>query len=143
MNQNILEGMARAFFACAWADQAEEEGISLQGEIMDQIPLAIDPAAMHAAHTLYMDFERNLHDAHGEHDTLCGDFVREYGVDKMEGVTLKEREKLFGHYAAMQAMGHGVGLWEYCAHQISDHVPYTEFGSYSLERDYFLGGVEL
>ena len=32
-----------AFFASAWADQQEENGHSLSGEIMDQLPDTVDP----------------------------------------------------------------------------------------------------
>ena len=138
MNQNILKGMALAFFASAYADQADEAGKPLRGEIMDQLPDEIDHAAIHAAKTLYIQFERAFNEFHGEWESLDGDYIRTYGIEKMWGNSQKENEQLFGHYAAMQAMGHGVGLWEYCAHQISDHVPYIEFGAYSLEKDYFL-----
>lgn len=137
MNNNILQGMAKAFFASAYADMAEEAGKPLRGEIMEQLPEEIDPAAIGAAKALYMDFERALHSAHGENDLLDGDFVDGDGVRHMPGDTIEERRQAFGHYAAMQAMGHGVGLWEYCAHQIYDHIPAIEFGSYSLEKDYF------
>jgi hypothetical protein len=46
--------------------------------------------------------------------------------------------ELFGHYLAMQAMGHGVGL-ESFGRAVRDaiNVPYVEFGSHSLECDYF------
>lgn len=83
---------ARAFFASAWADMVEENGATLQGEIMDQMPAEIDPAAM------------------------------EY----------------FGHYAAMQAMGHGVGLHDAFGQDayLAITVPDLEFGSCHLERDY-------
>lgn len=37
---------ARAFFASAWADAVEENGATLRGEIMDQLPDAIDSAAI-------------------------------------------------------------------------------------------------
>lgn len=137
MNNNILKGMALAFFASAYADQADEAGEPLRGQIMDQLPDIIDPAAIHAAKTLYIQFERAFIDFHGEPDTLDGDYIHLHGISHMEGNSDAENEQLFGHYAAMQAMGHGVGLWEYCPHQISDHVPHIEFGSHSLEKDYF------
>ena len=81
---------AKAFFASAWADAADESEDSPIGagtEIFDVMP-----------------------------DTI----------------------ESFGHYAAMQAMGHGVGLNDAfgdCAEFIA--VPYVEFGSHSLEKDYF------
>lgn len=143
MNKLILQDMARAFFASAFADQAEDCDQPLSGEIMDLLPPDIDDSAIHAARTLYCDFERKLNDAHGcDEDgariTLDGAFVWLHGVEQMEGRADIENAELFGHYAAMQAMGHGVGLSDYgVAHQIYDHVPYLEFGSYSLSLDYF------
>jgi hypothetical protein len=132
----IIEGMAKAFFASAWADQHEEEyreacdtgkkapflrqyGTLSGVEIFDVMPKTIDPAAKHAAQTLMMDMERQnkatvevLYAAHPATLTPAN----------------------WGHYAAMAAMGHGVGLWEYTDAVI---VPHVEFGSHSLERDYF------
>lgn len=47
--------------------------------------------------------------------------------------------EFFGHYAAMQAMGHGVGLADAFGDTVSDQVkvPYIEFGHLSLSKDYF------
>jgi hypothetical protein len=126
MNQDILNAMAKAFFASAWADQAEEAGESLSGkEIFDVMPAIIDKHAWHAARILYMQMQ---------------------AVNGVSMETLYERAKLesgnpdfpikdFGHYAAMEAQGHGVGLFDYGIFGIM--VPYIEFGSHSLERDYF------
>ena len=125
--KEIKKGMALAFFACAYADQAEECGQPLRGEIMDQLPATIDTAAIHAADTLYFQFEQNLG------LRLTDAYVFIHGIENMPG----KEPQTFGHYAAMQSMGHGVGLWEYCPSQLHDKVPYIEFGSYSLERDYF------
>jgi hypothetical protein len=46
--------------------------------------------------------------------------------------------EMFGHYAAMQAMGHGVGLHDAFGSDIHDKIkiPYVEFSSCSLEKDY-------
>lgn len=137
INDRILTGMAKAFFASAYADQADENDSPLSGEIMDQLPSEVDPAAIHAAETLYWQFEQALQ-GQGNGITLDGAYVWLHGVEAMEGDTDDEKARLFGHYAAMQAMGHGVGLWEYAvAPQIEERVPYIEFGSHSLERDYF------
>ena len=116
--ESILRGMARAFFASAWADQADECGESLRGEILDQIPADFDPAAIRAADTLLKDIES----LHGPIES-----VYESNRGGLDWIT-------WGHYAAMQAMGHGVGLWEY---GIEARIPYVEFGSHSLEKDYF------
>lgn len=129
LKAQILNGMARAFFASAWADQCEECGHSamLSGkDIMDLLPKRIDPAALHAAKTLQFDMERK----HGK--PIAELFAANPG--KPEGRDKPLTAERWGHYAAMQAMGHGVGLWEW---GIDLEIPYCEFGSHSLERDYF------
>lgn len=135
--QTILDGMARAFFACAWADACEEAGEEqmLSGaEIMHRMPADIDPAAIHAAHTLSMQIES----AHpGCHDGIAQIFKACTLMDQT-GADRTLTPDLFGHYCAMQAMGTGVGL-ESFGHAVRDavRVPYIEFGSHSLSRDYF------
>ena len=124
---------ARAFFASAWADAAEdaENGPSLSGcEIMEVMPVDIDPAAIHAARTLRMGIER----ANGASvDTIFGAIQCIAEGDRP--ITME----FFGHYAAMQAMGHGVGLNDAFGSEVyrTIKVPYCEFGQHSLERDYF------
>ena len=124
---------ARAFFASAWADAADESDDSPIGpgtEIMDVMPSEIDPAAIHAAQTLRMDMER-----------INGATIDEL-MTRIESMAHGDRPatlEYLGHYAAMQAMGHGVGLHDAFGSEVHDsiRVPYCEFGSHSLERDYF------
>ena len=120
---------ARAFFASAWADMVEENGATLRGEIMDQMPELLDPAAIHAARTLRMDIERTNGKTIDEMMVLI---VRDGAGDRINDA------ETFGHYAAMQAMGHGVGLYDALGCDIHGaiKVPYVEFGSCSLENDY-------
>lgn len=141
--EQIKNGMTVAFFACAYADQAEECGQPLSGEIMDQLPSVIDPAALHAADTLvkgiidkFVFVEPGLSDG--------GKLLRVYIYVSNKWLASEDQgdreltPELFGHYCAMQAMGTGVGL-ESFGSSVRDavRVPYVEFGSYSLERDYF------
>lgn len=130
--EQILQHMALAFFASAFADMAEECDQPLSGEIMNQLPQVIDPAAIHAARTLCLGIER----AHGV--TIDALF------NGLEPIWAGDREysaSIFGHYCAMQAMGHGVGLYDAGGDSVHDcvKIPYTEFGSHSLENDYFQG----
>lgn len=115
----IRKAMAKAFFASAWADLADQHDVNLSGcEIFDVMPDVIDPAAYHAADTLIMDTEReNTRDIATLHLQNTGDLS----------------PSDWGHYAAMSAMGHGVGLYDYTK---AVRVPYVEFGDHSLERDY-------
>lgn len=124
---------AKAFFASAWADAADESEDSTIGagtEIFDGMPDEIDPAAMHAAKTLRMDIERKNGRSISE--------LMFYIEDAGDGDRPNEME-YFGHYAAMQAMGHGVGLGDAFGSDVREHIkiPYVEFGTYSLEKDYF------
>jgi hypothetical protein len=135
----IKASMAKAFFASAWADLQEEKdaddetAVNLSGrEIMDVMPADIDPAAIHAANTLAMDMERTNAKPLAD--------IYHYAIEVKEFCkgdrTLNE--EFFGHYCAMQAMGHGVGLDDAFGNAVYEaiKVPYVEFGSYSLEKDY-------
>lgn len=123
---------AKAFFASAWSDAAEESEDSPVGagtEIFDVMPDTIDPAALHAARTLRMDIEA----ANAQTIDALMQYIERHAKGDRDATI-----EFFGHYAAVQAMEHGVGLNDAfgdCAEFIA--VPYVEFGSYSLEKDYF------
>ena len=135
MKNEIESAMAKAFFASAWAEQCEEcgHGNILSGnEILDLIPDEIDPAAIHAAETLYMDMERV--------NNVSIEELFERAVYLHGGYADRNpTPENFGFYCAMQAMGHGVGLVDAFGAQARDsiQIPYVEFGGYSLEKDYF------
>ena len=143
MKNEILDGMARAFFACAWAEQceeAEQESMLSGREIMEIMPDKIDPAAIHAAKTLAMDFIRAqpyLMKWGADLDLLNRTFISAKLLDRA-GADRELTPELFGHYLAMQSMGTGVGL-ESFGYAVRDFftVPHVEFGGYSLEKDYF------
>lgn len=129
--EKIQRSMALAFFGCAYADQAEESGNALAGEIMDQLPDEIDPAAIHAAKTLMSDM------ANANMASVDALYIQAEECET-DGGDRELTPELFGHYCAMQAMGTGVGLESFgSAIRDAIHVPYVEFGSHSLERDYF------
>ena len=123
---------AKAFFASAWADQCEDSdnaGMLSGREIFNIMPDEIDPAATHAAKTLRMGIEAS--------NAQTIDVLMQY-IERNANGDRDATIESFGHYAAMQAMGHGVGLLDAfggCAKFIA--VPYIEFGSHSLEKDYF------
>lgn len=137
ITEQIELAMAKAFFASAWADQVDESDDpnkpNLSGrEIMDVLPEKIDPAALHAARTLLMDMESAAGTVM-QHIYEQARFCR----DETMGDRLLTPE-MFGHYCAMQAMGHGVGLADAFGQEVADAivVPYVEFGMGSLEIDY-------
>ncbi|RQH02739.1 hypothetical protein [Paraburkholderia dinghuensis] len=142
LHDEILRGMARAFFASAYADQydeADKPGFRMSGrDFMDVIPGETDPAALHAARTFAMGLCSENHCV-----ALDELFMRCSATHSYEPVRRRgDREltpDLFGHYLAMQAMGHGVGLRDAFGDVVYQavKVPYVEFGGYSLERDYF------
>jgi hypothetical protein len=121
----IVDAMARAFFVEAWARNEEEKpkfrergygGHGHQVDIMDVAPRT-NAAANAAAKELAKDIER----ANGRSLTsLYTTAVAQEGHRKEPNPTD------FGHYLAMQAMGHGVSWWD-------DHpkfpmtVPYHDF----------------
>lgn len=130
IRDEFVHHAAMAFFASAYADMADEAGQSLSGEIMDQLPNEIDIAAMHAANTLAMQIENSNK---WEIEVLFAHIASEGNGDRPNTV------EYFGHYAAMQAMGHGVGLGDAFGAKVEKfiNVPYIEFGAYSLAKDYF------
>lgn len=103
LDNPIIKGMALAFFADAFANAAEEVGWAFPAgaEIMEYLPDDIHPDAIDAATTLW---------------------------EKLNG---NETLDLFGHYAAMQFMGHGVGLEEFLD---KANIPYGE--SICLDDEY-------
>jgi len=127
---SFIHYVSRSLFASAWAEQQEENGCSLGDEIMDQIPDVIDPAATHAAVTLAFDIERI-------NSKSIAKMMED--IESIGNGDRPETMEYFGHCAAMQAMGHGIGLYDAFGKDVYKliKVPYIEFGSYSLERDYF------
>lgn len=142
LSQQIRIGMAKAFFCSAYADMAEESDNCpdmTDRDWMDVLPGVIDPAALHAAATLLNDMCRvnNVTD-------IAMLYSRARHVSNDSGwLAQGDREFTganFGHYCAMQAMGHGVGLADAFGQAAYDaiEVPYVEFGAHSLSVDYFL-----
>ena len=107
-DQLVIDGMARALFANAWADAAEQKGISLSGqEILDVMPM-VTPAAKEAATRLAQEFER-----------LNGKPVSELFDEAMQADGIKDgrtgtddQAREFGHYLALQAVGAGVSWFD-------------------------------
>lgn len=133
IKQEFIRHASLAFFASAWADQCEESenaGLLSGQEIMDVMPTDTDPAAIRAGESLLVDTERlNMCSIEA---LMC--VVVELGNGDRE-TTIEH----FGHYCAMQAMGHGVGLRDAFGVKVCERikVPHVEFSGYSLSADYF------
>lgn len=152
----IHNAIAKAFFACAYANQYEEcdnPGFSISGcDFFDVLPDVIDPAALHAADTLVMDFIR-CNDALTLGDLFHrAELTHEKAIERFESASDDEnrceandigskelKSEHFGHYLAMEAMGTGVGLSDAFGSLVASafKVPSVEFGGYSLEKSYF------
>lgn len=140
ISAEIRHNMARAFFASAWADQCDESDNSgmLSGiEIMDHMPEEIDPAATRAAN----DLESHFLALNRQFTCLAGvlDYLQTVAP---AGGDRDRTAEMLGHYLAMQAMGHGVGLSDAFGEEMAGavRVPYLEFGACHLDHNYFGGG---
>ena len=131
----ILEHMAKAFFACAWADYSEQVGphYPAGAEILDVMDDEGDDAATKAAAGLANELAK-------KHGLPISEIFRQ-AVAISEANNAGDRERtpeMFGHYAAMGAMGHGVGLWDALGGAACDFVEskgkcYMEFSMYDLD----------
>jgi len=136
IRDEIMEHMARAFFASAWADYEEEYGdANLSGvDVMDVMPDGIDPAATAAAESLAADLEK----MHGR--GLPEIFAAAKCVSRRhrDGGDRKRTAEMFGHYAAMGAMGHGVSLYDALGRKAAEYVNtsacYREFSYLDLDE---------
>lgn len=128
----IVRHMALAFFACAWSDYDEQvgDGESSGCKVMDVMPPAVDPSAVVAAWRLAADMESR----YGATLDVLLDRARANPSRYADRPCDAEH---FGHYAAMQAMGHGVGLERVCERSIFPKMPYFEFSFYDLDPDHY------
>lgn len=120
----ILEGMARAAFVTHWADEREEEGESFSGQdIMDVAPRKNSEESVEWANNLAPRIEKANGKSLDELYALASAANEEGGG----GRTTQDAET-FGHYLAMQAMGHGVAWDDDIAggHDLIK-IPYSEF----------------
>jgi len=102
----FVESAARAFFVSAWADAAEEQGESFSGmQLMDVAPPTPDEVIEHAAR-----FIKSVEKLNGRSiDELYAEAANAPDeADHSREPTPSE----FGHYLAMEAMGHGVSWYD-------------------------------
>lgn len=122
----LVTHMIRAFFVSAYADWREEFTVVFpRTEWMDEAPDEPDPAAVEAAYRLVQALEakfgmelRVLYEANKQNDGKG---------DRGDPVS----PEYWGHYCAMQAMGHGVGLSD-CGIELD--VPHYEFSYLELDE---------
>lgn len=121
IRHEIVFHMAKAFFASAWADYSEQIGPHYPAgcEIMDAMPddEDTDPAAVYAAFDLAASLEKHHGGMH-----LAEIFRKALEISGPDGGDREHTAEMFGHYAAMGAMGHGVGLWDALGREACDFV---------------------
>lgn len=118
-DSTIVAAAARAGFVQAWADWMEEKGESLHGELMDQAPVTPAKAKVWAK-KLLSTMERM--------NGLSLDKMYERAAAKPleHSWERKPTKKDFGHYTAMQALGHGVA-WSDDHPRHGFKIPHAEF----------------
>jgi len=97
----IIEAAARAAYVSAWADWAEEQGESLRGELMDQAPNT-PLAAKKWARKLIAAMEK----MNGQ--KIDKIYAHAAAMPHTSSWHKRATAADFGHYTAMQALGHGV-----------------------------------
>jgi hypothetical protein len=117
---DIIEAMARALFVSAWADAEEQEGRSFGGgvDLMDVAPKTSAEAKQHAK-KLAKQFEQKNGMSLDELLAKAAEADKDADIDS-------DYASDFGHYLAMQAMGHGVS-WFDDHEKFTLNVPKTEF----------------
>ena len=114
----IVESIARTLYVSSYADACENEeafgdlvfdrseAAGSGEDWLETVRSATPPAALKTAQDIVSDFEasnkRTLEDACAEWLRVAYDKIPLFDAD----------EQTFGHYLAMQALGHGVGLWD-------------------------------
>ena len=127
MRKEIVKNMARAFFATAWADWEDEYGEGVGGaEILNVMPEEIDSGATKAAERLASIME-------GQYGATLPELLERIQAAPTRYASRPADAEHFGHYAAMQAMGHGVGLEEIGDEKIFPNFPYMEFTYFDLD----------
>lgn len=132
IRDEIIHHMTQAFWASAWADWCDEYGEGTTGmgvDVMDEMPEEVDPSAIKAAEKLAEKLEKQ----HGMGlEALFNRAVEISEKAEAEGEDGGDRARtaeMFGHYAAMSHMGHGVGLWDALGKAAAKfvNIPYGEY----------------
>jgi hypothetical protein len=128
-HEEIVEGFARALFVMAWAGAMEERGRSREmsgKDLMDLAP-ATPPFAVAAARICLVELEQlnfptGDERSREEVERQGGNALASYFEEAFEDEDPNE----FGHYLAMEMLGHGVA-WSDSREPHDLKVPDTEF----------------
>lgn len=119
--RQIIDAMARAMFVTTWADRMEERGLGhkLSGQKLMDIAPKTSRDALAAAKKLAAMFAKA-----NEGASMNDLYARALNVaGKRRGDTSPHS---FGHYMAMEAMGHGVS-WTDDHPEFKVNIPYFEY----------------
>jgi hypothetical protein len=142
--REVKQGIARAFFISAYAYAWEEAPDSSENkrklgymggrDWATVAPKENDPAAESAAESLAVMLQKD----NGVAD-LADLYHRAMDAKELCRGDRDMTPVMFGHYLAMQAMGHGVGLADAFGDAVYDlvKVGYYEFGMGHLAKEYF------
>lgn len=138
LERSIADGMARAFHVSAWADREEELGRLRGGqELMDVAPPTTEEAKQEAWKLI-----GSMETANGMNlpaifaQALIADGKTTKDLPEGWVSVAEDNAEEFGHYMAMQSLGHGVSWFddhkEFTIPQVSGRgkkfvVPHTEF----------------
>jgi hypothetical protein len=112
--QQLAASMARALHVTAWAEREEESGRTYPGqELMDIAPDTTDEATAQAWRLMGRIEQANRLNIYAAYCKALKADGQDYYA---EGVA-ESNARDFGHYLAMEALGHGVG-WA------DDHEPH-------------------
>lgn len=130
----FIEGAARAFFVCAYADfvedpEREDDGhdyasASMGADWADMAPATTPPNAYALAGELWA----GLYALNGK----AGPYTLVLNAEAADGAEIDAEE--FGHYLAMEAMGHGVS-WFDDHEKFPLEVPHMECSGYTFDPE--------
>jgi hypothetical protein len=134
LRRQIVDAMARAFFVSAWAQGEEEKpdfherGYGGHGhgrgvELMEVAPATSASAKKHAKE-IATRIERDNGKSLGELYAMAAEAPGRHSKDP--------NPYDFGHYIAMQSMGHGVSWYDDHPEFGMKDVPYAEFSDFDL-----------
>jgi len=130
----IIQNMARAYYESSYMDWVEEYPDMEEGE-----GCGVDPECVWYAFSLADELEKQ----HGKH--LAEIFADAVAISVANNAGGRPRnEEMFGHYAAMEHMGHGVGLWDALGQEACKfvNVPYGEFSYLDMDPKRFPTSAE-
>lgn len=111
--EDIVKGVARCLWATAWAKWMEDagRGRELSGNditaIMPEVPACVESMARRLTEKTF-----------GMNAEVCYQTFK----SNIPEVCYEDRDlspETFGHYMTMEAMGEGVGLWQWYAHGLA------------------------